>query len=313
MCNRVLINIEVLSIEALILNLGFKSWDFTNVSQSFFWCLDYKTIILSMHFYSFQILCNCVSNKSSAHCDSFYVILFMKCFVCIMWLIMDVWFFSCIVWTMRFVLRNFVSNKRFLNCVHWMICAICLVCEFLLFFLWAMNNLWIVCIDEQQMIYAFCEQYVWPVHFGKDLHSPCIVCNSMNNLSILWIVCIVWATNVNEGLTLCSFIFSQYFFFYQSQRIFGFGPSSLFMTLRHELIMSWALFSHWMHKLQVVDPKFEIDSLYFNGKCQHAHNEWIYITSQCPFVLVLVVFEIPQNKKKKFVQFVLVYHLLSRG
>jgi hypothetical protein len=37
-----------------------------------------------------------------------------------------------------------------------------------------------------------------------------------------------------------------------------------------------------MHKLQVVDLKIEIDSLYVNGKCQHAHNEWIYITSQCP-------------------------------
>lgn len=32
-----------------------------------------------------------------------------------------------------------------------------------------------------------------------------------------------------------------------------------------------------------------------------------------PFVLVLVVFEIAQNKKMKFVQFALVYHLLSRG
>lgn len=38
-------------------------------------------------------------------------------------------------------------------------------------------------------------------------------------------------------------------------------------------MMSQALFSNSMHKLQVVDPKFEIDFLYFNGKCQHAHNE----------------------------------------
>ncbi len=30
-------------------------------------------------------------------------------------------------------------------------------------------------------------------------------------------------------------------------------------------------------------------------------------------VLVLIVFEIPQNKKMKFVQFALVYHLLSRS
>jgi len=101
--------------------------------------------------------------------------------------------------------------------------------------------------------------------------------------------------------------------FINPKNFFGFGPSSLFMILKPKLIMSRALFSHWMHKLQVVDLKFEIDSLYFNGKCQHAHSEWIYITSQCPFVVVSVVFEIPQNKKRKFVQFALVYHLLSRG
>jgi len=47
---------QVSSIKALILKLGLKSWDFTNANQSLFWCLDYKTMILSMHFYSFQVL-----------------------------------------------------------------------------------------------------------------------------------------------------------------------------------------------------------------------------------------------------------------
>jgi hypothetical protein len=145
----------------------------------------------------------------------------------------------------------------------------------------------------------------WFVHFVRNICDLCI----LGKICIVYVLCAIlwtiWA--FYELCALCEqqmlmkvnivFIcfFTMYLFFYQSQHVFGFGPSSLIMTLNTKLIMSWTLFSHWMHKLQVVDPKFEIDFLYFNDKCQHAHNEWIYIISKCPFVLVPIVFQIPQN------------------
>jgi hypothetical protein len=156
------------STKALILKLGLTSWDFTNANQSLFQCLDCKTMILSMHFLFLSSFVHCVSNKSSAHCDSFCVILFMKFFVCIMGLIKDVWFFSCIVWTMSkgcgfFYPISWAMSDLWIVCIEWFVQYVYYV-RFFLFFLWAMNNLWVVCS-------------LWMA----------------NNLCILWTICVIYA------------------------------------------------------------------------------------------------------------------------
>jgi hypothetical protein len=56
----------------------------------------------------------------------------------------------------------------------------------------------------------------------------------------------------------------------------------------------------------------KVGSLYFKHNYQHAHNNQIYTTFKCP-ITNIIIFKILQNKKMKFVLFVIVYHLLPKG
>ncbi len=67
------------------------------------------------------------------------------------------------------------------------------------------------------------------------------------------------------------------------------------------------------HKAKIISQGVEIGVLYFNGKCKHAYNGQIYTTFEDPSILDLVISEILQDKKRKLVQFILIYHLLSKG
>lgn len=83
----------------------------------------------------------------------------------------------------------------------------------------------------------------------------------------------------------------------------------MFIVLKFDHLLKYAN----KHKTKVANVNIELGFLYFNLKCQHAHNEEIHTTFKHPSTLDLVIVEIPQDKKRKFVKFAYVGHLLSRG
>jgi len=68
------------------------------------------------------------------------------------------------------------------------------------------------------------------------------------------------------------------------------------------------------HKAKVASWGGEVKYFYFNSKGYHVKNEKIYTITNCPFILDNdIVAKVPHDKKYKFVQFVVVFPLLSRG
>jgi hypothetical protein len=54
-------------------------------------------------------------------------------------------------------------------------------------------------------------------------------------------------------------------------------------------------------------------SFYFNKNYVHAHNECIYTVNDCAFTLDQLQVDVPSEHKRKYVQFVVIFHLLIHG
>jgi len=158
------------STEALILKLRLKSWDFYKCKWKFLPVLR----IIKLWFFPciFIPLKFCALCEQQIKCSLWFFLFdsFNEIF-CVHHVIDKgclILFLDCVnnEQCMWLFLHNFASNKRFMNCVHWVICAICLFCEiFSVFFM--SNEYFLSCMQSMNN--------KWFVHFVSNMCDLCIL------------------------------------------------------------------------------------------------------------------------------------------
>jgi hypothetical protein len=60
-------------------------------------------------------------------------------------------------------------------------------------------------------------------------------------------------------------------------------------------------------------PGVDARSFYYNKNYVHVHNEHIYTVNDCAFIFDQLQVDVPSEHRRKYVQFVVIFHLLTHG